>query len=62
MYTGCVVKKMFDPLLAVDIGIALECSSTFSDGFCVVKDITCGGPVESLTYQTVNDPMEKYFG
>ena len=49
---------MCDQMAAGGIGIALERASPLSDGFCVVKRITPGGPV----VQAMNDPMEKYVG
>jgi hypothetical protein len=44
-------KKEMDPLHVAGIGIALEHATPSSDGFCVLREITRGGPVDILGYE-----------
>ena len=41
------------------IGIALEHATASSDGFCVVKRITPGGPVDMSGYERSNGEVRR---
>jgi hypothetical protein len=46
--------KMCDPLLVAGIGRALEHAFPSSDDFCVVREITGGGPFDMTGYERSN--------
>ena len=50
---------MCDPLEVAGIGIALEHASPSSDGFCVVREITRGGPVDISGYERSNGEVRR---
>ena len=52
-------EKMCDPLVVAGIGIALEHASPSSDGFCVVREITRGGPVDVSGYERSNGEVRR---
>ena len=50
---------MSDPLVQGGIGIALEHATPSSDGFCVVREITRGGPVDISGYERSNGEVRR---
>ena len=50
---------MCDALVVAGIGIALEHASPSSDGFCVVREITRGGPVDVSGYERSNGEVRR---
>jgi hypothetical protein len=50
---------MCDPLVVGGIGIALDHATPSSDGFCVVREITRGGPVDISGYERSNEEVRR---
>ena len=50
---------MCDALVVAGIGIALDHATPSSDGFCVVKEITRGGPVDISGYERSNGEVRR---
>jgi C-terminal processing protease CtpA/Prc len=53
------VLTMCERVEVAGIGIALEDATTSSDGFCVVKMITPGGPVDMSGYERSNGEVRR---
>jgi hypothetical protein len=50
---------MCDALVVAGIGIALDHATPSSDGFCVVREITRGGPVDISGYERSNGEVRR---
>ena len=50
---------MSDPLVQGGIGIALEHATPSFSGFCVVREITRGGPVNISGYERSNGEVRR---
>ena len=55
----CQVREMSETLAVGGIGISLEHATPSSDGFCVVREITRGGPVDISGYERSNGEVRR---
>ena len=52
-------SKMMSDTLVGGIGIALEHATHSSSGFCVVREITRGGPIDISGYERSNGEVRR---